>query len=140
MKAFCWLTVSAVALMSAGAAQAQTAATTTDPAPAAQADAPVDHSNEIVVTAERRSTSLQRTGVAAGHVEDLRRAVVGHDQATRVLPLAVALLAVRLLVGLGLDDAGRAFARRVRAARPTLYVVPFARDPPAAARVVRLHV
>jgi iron complex outermembrane receptor protein len=65
MKAFCWLTVSAVALMSAGAAQAQTATTTTDPAPAAQADAPVDHSSEIVVTAERRSTSLQRTGVAA---------------------------------------------------------------------------
>jgi iron complex outermembrane receptor protein len=64
MKAFCWLTVSAVALMTAGAAQAQTN-DTTDPTAAAKADTPADPSSEIVVTAERRSTSLQRTGVAA---------------------------------------------------------------------------
>jgi iron complex outermembrane receptor protein len=66
MKAFCWLTVSAVALMTAGAAQAQTTGTTTDPTAAAKAgDTTTDPSSEIVVTAERRSTSLQRTGVAA---------------------------------------------------------------------------
>ncbi|MEP9360231.1 TonB-dependent receptor [Sphingomonas sp. KR3-1] len=61
MKAFCWLTVSAVALMTAGAAQAQT----TDPTAAAKPADSTDPSSEIVVTAERRSTSLQRTGVAA---------------------------------------------------------------------------
>ncbi|NYT41797.1 TonB-dependent receptor plug domain-containing protein [Sphingomonas sp. R-74633] len=66
MKAFCWLTVSAVALMTAGAAQAQTTDTTTDPTTAAKADdSASDPSSQIVVTAERRSTSLQRTGVAA---------------------------------------------------------------------------
>ncbi|MBQ1500519.1 MAG: TonB-dependent receptor plug domain-containing protein [Sphingomonas sp.] len=83
MKAFCWLTVSAVALMTAGAARAQTIDTAADPAPAAQADAPADHSNEIVVTAERRSTSLQRTGVAATVLtgDDLvRKSVNGVEQ------------------------------------------------------------
>ncbi len=63
-EAFCWLTVSAVALMAherrAGAGRT---ATTTDPRRPPRRS-PVDHSNEIVVAAERRSTSLQRTGVA----------------------------------------------------------------------------
>ena len=85
MKAFCWLTVSAVALMSAGAAQAQTKdTTTTDGTAAARADdSALDPSSQIVVTAERRSTSLQRTGVAATVLtgEDLtRKSVNGVEQ------------------------------------------------------------
>jgi iron complex outermembrane receptor protein len=62
MKTCFWVSASIAALLSAGAAQAQTADTTTDPTEAAK---PADTSGEIVVTAERRSTSLQRTGVAA---------------------------------------------------------------------------
>ena len=63
MKASFWLSVSAAALLSSGVAHAQTApAPTTDPAAAVtNRDAPTD----IVITAERRTTSLQRTGVAA---------------------------------------------------------------------------
>ncbi|KQS03826.1 hypothetical protein ASG11_05855 [Sphingomonas sp. Leaf357] len=66
MKTGFWLSVSAAALISAGmtsgAAYAQNAPTTD---PAAAATGGDDLSQEIVVTAERRSTSLQRTGVAA---------------------------------------------------------------------------
>ncbi|MDO9362394.1 MAG: TonB-dependent receptor, partial [Sphingopyxis sp.] len=62
MKAFCFVSVSAFALLHSGSALAQN---TTDPATAARpAEAPAA-TDEIVVTAERRSTSLQRTGVAA---------------------------------------------------------------------------
>jgi len=62
MKAFCFVSVSAFALLHSGSALAQNA---TDPATAARpAEAPAA-TDEIVVTAERRSTSLQRTGVAA---------------------------------------------------------------------------
>jgi iron complex outermembrane receptor protein len=61
MKARIWLSASIVALASAGAAHAQTAPTT-DPTAAATDKAA---SPEIVVTAERRSVSAQRTGVAA---------------------------------------------------------------------------
>ncbi|MDF7776118.1 TonB-dependent receptor [Sphingomonas sp. AOB5] len=80
MKAFCLLTVSAVALMSVASAQAQT----TDPTPAATVQSDDGATNdEIVVTAERRSTSLQRTGVAATVLtgEDLvRKSVNGVEQ------------------------------------------------------------
>ena len=61
MKISFWLSASVVALTAAGVAQAQ-AAPTTDPTPAATISAAPD---EIVVTAERRSTNLQRSGVAA---------------------------------------------------------------------------
>ena len=68
MKTHFWLSVSAVALLSAGSAYAQTAPTT-----AAQADAAP--TTDVVVTAERRSTGLQRTAVAASVLtsEDLTR-------------------------------------------------------------------
>ena len=62
MKAGFWLSVSVAALMST-AVHAQTAPTT-DPAAAAQPDNDAQD-GDIVITAERRSTSLQRTGVAA---------------------------------------------------------------------------
>ncbi|WP_315762338.1 TonB-dependent receptor [Sphingomonas sp. Y38-1Y] len=65
MKAFCWVSVSAVAFLCSGAAAAQSAGQTTDPAAAAQGTDLPAANDEIVVTAERRSTSLQRTGVAA---------------------------------------------------------------------------
>ncbi|MBN8809321.1 MAG: TonB-dependent receptor plug domain-containing protein [Sphingomonas sp.] len=77
MKAGFWLSVSVAALMSTGVASAQTAPapdqTTTDPAAASQPSATTDQ--DIVITAERRSTSLQRTGVAASVLtgEDLTR-------------------------------------------------------------------
>lgn len=64
MKAGLWISASIGALMVATVAQAQAAPTppTTDPTAAAKSDAePV----EIVVTAERRATNLQRTAVAA---------------------------------------------------------------------------
>ena len=65
MKAGFWLSVSVAALMSTGVAHAQTApSTTTDPA-AVAAPANDAQDSDIVITAERRSTSLQRTGVAA---------------------------------------------------------------------------
>ena len=82
------VSASVCALMTAGVAHAQTAPlntsdltgqTTTDPA--AAADAQPD--GEIVVTAERRSTSLQRTPVAASVLtgEDLvRKGVNGVEQ------------------------------------------------------------
>jgi iron complex outermembrane receptor protein len=73
MKASFWLSASAVALMST-AAQAQTApGATTDPTAAARADTTM--STDVVVTAERRSTGLQRTAVAATVLtgEDLTR-------------------------------------------------------------------
>jgi iron complex outermembrane receptor protein len=80
MKLFCLLTVSAAALISAGAAQAQT----TDPVTAAEAQTPdTAGDDDIVVTAERRSTSLQRTGVAATVLtgEDLvRKGINGVEQ------------------------------------------------------------
>jgi iron complex outermembrane receptor protein len=61
MKALHFLTVSALALTSAGIAHAQApAATTPVSAPESAAD-----TDEIVVTAERRSISLQRAPVAA---------------------------------------------------------------------------
>ena len=53
-----WLTTSAVALLWAGAAQAQTSSTERDEPQAAQLD-------EVVVTAERRTSNLQTTAVAA---------------------------------------------------------------------------
>jgi iron complex outermembrane receptor protein len=61
MKLAYRLSVCATALMISGLAQAQTAPTT-DPVTAAKSEG---DATEIVVTAERRSTSLQRTGVAA---------------------------------------------------------------------------
>ncbi|MEG3124117.1 TonB-dependent receptor [Sphingomonas sp. GB1N7] len=76
MKTGFWLSVSAAALISAGmtsgAAHAQNAPTTDPTAAATGSD---DRSQEIVVTAERRSTSLQRSGVAASVLtgEDLVR-------------------------------------------------------------------
>jgi iron complex outermembrane receptor protein len=91
MKAFCLLTASVAALISAGAARA----TTTDPVPApadAQAQTTTDPAaaatdtagkTDIVVTAERRSTSLQKTGVAATVLtgEDLtRKSINGVEQ------------------------------------------------------------
>ena len=67
MKAGLWLSASVAALLSSGVAHAQTAPTTTDPAAAASDAQPATDAQDgdIVITAERRSTSLQRTGVAA---------------------------------------------------------------------------
>jgi iron complex outermembrane receptor protein len=63
MKASFWLSASAAALLGSGVAHAQTApAPTTDPAAAATG---ADAAPDIVITAERRTTSLQKTGVAA---------------------------------------------------------------------------
>jgi iron complex outermembrane receptor protein len=62
MKTCFWVSASIAALLSAGTAQAQTADSATDSTEAAK---PADKSGEIVVTAERRSTSLQKAGVAA---------------------------------------------------------------------------
>lgn len=81
MKAGFWLSASAAALTIASAAQAQDAPTT-DPAAAATAT-DVPDEGDIVVTAERRSTSLQRTPVAASVLtgEDLvRKGVTGVEQ------------------------------------------------------------
>jgi iron complex outermembrane receptor protein len=81
MKASFWLSVSAAALLSSGVAHAQTApAPTTDPAAAATG---ADTAPDIVITAERRTTSLQKTGVAATVLtgEDLvRKSVNTVDQ------------------------------------------------------------
>lgn len=88
MKAGLWLSVSAAAVLTATSAQAQVANRgddTTDPTRAAQsgdiADAPAPAGiDDIVITAERRSTSLQRAPVAAAVLtgEDLvRKAVNG---------------------------------------------------------------
>lgn len=75
MKQFHLLTVSGIALLSASVAQAQDVQSneTTDPTAAAQGEE--DVAEEILVTAERRSTNLQRTGVAASVLtgEDLVR-------------------------------------------------------------------
>src|SRR5687768_16496909 len=75
VKQFHLLTVSGFALLSASVAQAQDVQSneTTDPAAAAQGEE--DVTEEILVTAERRSTNLQRTGVAASVLtgEDLVR-------------------------------------------------------------------
>jgi iron complex outermembrane receptor protein len=82
MKAFCWLSVPAVALMSANAVQAQTNETT-DRAAAADVGTQDSVSDEIVVTAERRSVSLQRSPVAATVLtgEDLvRKSITGVEQ------------------------------------------------------------
>lgn len=65
MKAVCLLSVSAVALICSSGAAAQSSGQTTDPAAAARATELATGVDDIVVTAERRSTSLQRTGVAA---------------------------------------------------------------------------
>lgn len=65
MKAFCLASVSATALLCSNVTFAQTVERTTDPAAAAQSTDLATTSADIVVTAERRSTSLQRTGVAA---------------------------------------------------------------------------
>jgi iron complex outermembrane receptor protein len=86
MKHFHWFAVSTLALVSATAAHAQSTdsgapAETTDPTDAA--DAEQNPAAEIVVTAERRSTNLQRTGVAASVLtgEDLvRKGVSGVEQ------------------------------------------------------------
>lgn len=87
MKASIWLTVSAVALAATGSAHAQVAPNTndtTDPAAAARESEPQgDAGGDIVVTAERRTTSLQRTPVAASVLtgEDLvRKSVTGVEQ------------------------------------------------------------
>ncbi|WP_186728916.1 TonB-dependent receptor [Sphingomonas panacisoli] len=77
MKAGFWLSVSVAALMSSGVAHAQTAPTT-DPTAASAPDAQTGtdtQDGDIVITAERRSTSLQRTPVAASVLngEDLVR-------------------------------------------------------------------
>lgn len=87
MKAFCLLTVSAAALLSATAAQAATdpvkeSTDATAPAQDTQATDVAD-TGEIVVTAERRSVSLQRAPVAASVLtgEDLtRKGVNGVEQ------------------------------------------------------------
>jgi iron complex outermembrane receptor protein len=82
MRAIFWASISAAALMAPLAATAQT----TDPTDAARDAKPSEAapgSDEIVVTAERRSTSLQRTGVAATVLngEDLvRKSVNGVEQ------------------------------------------------------------
>lgn len=69
MKASLWVSTSVAALLVAGAAQAQNSSSTTDPAAAAKTTDATATSQEtgadIVVTAERRATSLQRTSVAA---------------------------------------------------------------------------
>jgi iron complex outermembrane receptor protein len=72
MKAGFWLSVSAAALMSSiGVAHAQDAQATTPATTAPESQAATDQPSgdqekgDIVITAERRSTSLQRTGVAA---------------------------------------------------------------------------
>jgi len=73
MKGCFLLSASLVALLGASAAQAQTApATTADPTAAA---ATTTEQGDVVVTAERRSTGLQRTAVAASVLtgEDLTR-------------------------------------------------------------------
>ncbi|RDE07346.1 TonB-dependent receptor [Sphingomonas aracearum] len=85
MKAGFWLSASAGAMMmSAGVAQAQVSTNTTDPVAAATEPATQEtDGNDIVVTAERRSTSLQRTPVAATVLtgEDLvRKGVNGVEQ------------------------------------------------------------
>lgn len=89
MKAICLLTASVAALISAGTANAATADTAPVAADAAaQADpaaaaSDVNDDKDIVVTAERRSTSLQKTGVAATVLtgEDLtRKSVNGVEQ------------------------------------------------------------
>jgi len=83
MKAGFWLSVSAAALMTPAIASAQSQPTT-DPAQAATATAPSeDNTQDVVVTAERRSTSLQRTAVAASVLtgEDLtRKGINGVEQ------------------------------------------------------------
>ena len=84
MKSAYWLSMCAAALTYSGAVQAQTQQTpaqspadqtgaTTDPTSAAIGNG--DLGQDIVVTAERRSTSLQRTAVAASVLtgEDLTR-------------------------------------------------------------------
>ncbi|MBW4329928.1 TonB-dependent receptor plug domain-containing protein [Stakelama sp. CBK3Z-3] len=68
MKTGFWLSMSVVAFFCATRAQAQEAAVDPDPAQAVSDNPSVpedDVSKDIVVTAERRSTSLQRTSVAA---------------------------------------------------------------------------
>ena len=63
MKAVFWLSASVVALMGSGVAQAQDG-----PGEAPQTDVAAADSQaggEIVVTAERRTTNLQQTGIAA---------------------------------------------------------------------------
>lgn len=80
------LSASVIALLASGAAQAQTGsaappAQTTDPV--AAADPHSDNDQEIVITAERRATNLQRTGVAASVLtgEDLtRKSVLSVEQ------------------------------------------------------------
>ncbi len=77
MKTGFWLSASVAALICAGTAHAQSAPTT-DPAKAADASASTSDGaakDDIVITAERRSTSLQRTSVAASVLtgEDLIR-------------------------------------------------------------------
>jgi iron complex outermembrane receptor protein len=64
MKAAIRLGVSAIALIGAGAACAQTGQAT-DAAASARPAGAMSPAGEIVVTAERRATSLQRTSVAA---------------------------------------------------------------------------
>jgi iron complex outermembrane receptor protein len=79
MKTSFWLSASVWALTGASAAQTQ-AAPTTDPTTAATTGAA---SEEIVVTAERRSINLQRSGVAATVLtgEDLiKKGVNGVEQ------------------------------------------------------------
>ena len=63
MKAILSLAVSGLALISASGVHAQTTQTTDPAAAAAPADASAE--GEVVVTAERRTTNLQQSGIAA---------------------------------------------------------------------------
>jgi iron complex outermembrane receptor protein len=80
------LSASIVAFMSAGIAHAQTAPATENAAPQSDRAAATDNSDmssDVVVTAERRATSLQRTSVAATVLtgEDLvKKSVTSVDQ------------------------------------------------------------
>ena len=140
MKLMSWTLVSTLALV-ASAAHAQEAAQTTDPTAAARdADPPPagDRADEIVVTAERRSTSLQRTGVAATVLtgEDLvRKSVTSVEE----LQFASPSLTVNTtgqgnnfnIRGIGKAEPGSAFAVGVITYRDGVATLPgyFQREP-----------
>jgi len=61
-----WLSASVLALGWSGIAEAQSAAPpASKPAPAAKSDANADVVSELVITADRRTTNLQKTAIAA---------------------------------------------------------------------------
>ena len=144
MKAVSWTLVSAIALI-ASAAHAQAvdpAQQTTNPTAAARDAEPgvADQTtaDDIVVTAERRSTSLQRTGVAATVLtgEDLvRKSVTSVEE----LQFASPSLTVNTtgqgnnfnIRGIGKAEAGSAFAVGVITYRDGVATLPgyFQREP-----------